>query len=113
MAVPKKNFNQTEKRVESLNELTFYTVDYEYELTDMENLTTEQIEVVEREVTGTKQFSALTKESANNKINEWLESLVIQEILKEYEVVNITSQSFYDKLVDKKLIDLIELGNIK
>lgn len=113
MAVPKKNFNQMEQRVESLNDLTFYTVDYEYELTDMESLTAEQIEVVHREVTGTKEFSALTDESANDKINEWLESLVVQEILKEYGVVNITSQSFYDKLVDKKLSDILELGNIK
>ena len=112
MAVP-KNFNQTEKRVESLNDLTFYTVDYEYELTEMEGLTTQQVEVVHREVTGTKEFSALTDESANDKINEWLESLVVQEILKEYEVGNIESQSFYDKLVDSKLSDILELKNIK
>jgi tRNA U38,U39,U40 pseudouridine synthase TruA len=113
MAVPKKNFNQMEKRVESLNDLTFYTVNYEYELTDMESLTTEQIEVVHREITGTKEFSALTDKSADEKINEWLESLVVQEILKEYEVVDITSQTFYDKLVDSKLSDILELGNIK
>ncbi len=112
MAVP-KNFNQTEKRVESLNDLTFYTVTYEYELTDMKGLTTEQIEVVHREITGTKEFSALTDESADDKINEWLESLVVQEILKEYGVVDITSRSFYDKLVDKKLGDILELKNIK
>ena len=112
MAVPKKNFNQMEKRVESLNELTYYTVTYEYELTDMESLTTEQIEVVNREITGTKEFSALTDESADEKINEWLESLVVQEILNEYEVVNITSQSFYDKLVDKKLSDILEFKNV-
>ena len=47
------------------------------------------------------------------EINEWLESLVVQGILKEYGVVNITSQTFYDKLVDKKLSDILELGNIK
>lgn len=113
MAVPKKNFNQMEKRVESLNDLTFYTVNYEYELSDMESLTTEQIEVVHREITGTKEFSALTDESADDKINEWLESLVVQEILNEYEVIDIESQSFYDKLVDKKLGDILELKNIK
>ena len=111
MAVP-KNFNQTEKRVESLNDLTYYTVIYEYELTDMDSLTTEQIEVVHREVTGMKEFSALTDESADEKINEWLESLVVQEILNEYGVVSIESQSFYDKLVDKKLGDILELKNI-
>ena len=111
MAVP-KNFNQTEKRVESLNDLTYYTVIYEYELTDMDSLTTEQIEVVHREVTGIKEFSALTDESADEKINEWLESLVVQEILNEYGVVSIESQSFYDKLVDKKLGDILELKNI-
>jgi hypothetical protein len=111
MAVP-KNFKQTEKRVESLNELTFYTVNYEYELTEMVGLTTEQVDVVHREITGTKEFSALTDESADEKINEWLESLVIQEILKEYEVIDISSQSFYDKLVDKKLGDILELKNI-
>jgi len=68
MAVP-KNYNQTEKRVEALNELTFYTVTYEYELTNMENLTTEQTEVVIREVTGTKEFSALDDDSATSKID--------------------------------------------
>jgi hypothetical protein len=112
MAVP-KNYNQTEKRVESLNELTFYTVTYEYELTEMENLTNEQIEVVHREVTGTKEFSALDDDSATDKIDEWLESLVVQEVLKEYEVVDVASRSFYDKIVDNKLMDIIELGKIK
>jgi hypothetical protein len=112
MAVP-KNYNQTEKRVESLNELTFYTVTYEYELTDMNGLTTEQIEVVHREVTGTKEFSALNDDSATDKIDEWLESLVVQEVLKEYEVVDVASRSFYDKIVDNKLMDIIEIGKIK
>jgi len=112
MAVP-KNYNQTEKRVESLNELTFYTVTYEYELADMENLTTEQVEVVMREVTGIKEFSALDDDSATDKIDEWLESLVVQEILKEYEVVDVESKSFYDKIVDTKLMDIIELGKLK
>ena len=70
MAIP-KNYNQFEKRVDSLNELTFYTVDYEYELTDMGEFTPEQIEVVHREVTGNKEFSALNDESAESKIIEW------------------------------------------
>jgi hypothetical protein len=111
MAVP-KNYNQTDRRVESLNDLTFYTVNYEYELTNMDNFTVEQIDVVLREVNGVKEFSALDDETAESKINEWLDSLKIQEILKEYDVVDITSQSFYDKLVDKKLSDILELGNI-
>jgi hypothetical protein len=113
MAVPKKNFNQMEKRVESLNDLTFYKVKYEYELSDLSQFTAEQVEVVHREITGTKEFSALNDELADSKINEFLESLVIQGVLDEYEVIEITSQSFYDKLVDKKLGDILELKNIK
>jgi hypothetical protein len=112
MAVP-KNYNQTEKRVEALNDLTYYTVNYEYELTNMDNFTAEQIEVVHREVTGVKEFSALDDKVAEGKINEWLDSLVVQEILKEYDVIDITSKSFYDKLVDKKLGDILELSKIK
>jgi hypothetical protein len=112
MAVPKKNFNQMEKRVESLNDLTYYTVNYEYELSEMKELTAEQTEVVRREITGVKEFSALNDELAHSKINEWLESLVVQEILNEYEVIDIKSQTFYDKLVDKKLGDILELNNI-
>lgn len=112
MAVPRKNFNQMEKRVESLNDLTYYKVKYEYELTDMSELTSEQIEVVHREITGVKEFSALDDRLAHSKINEWLESLVVQNILIEYEIVEIESQTFYDKLVDKKLGDILELNNI-
>jgi hypothetical protein len=112
MALP-KNYDQTDKRVEALNDLTFYTVDYEYELTDMKDFTAEQVEVVHREITGKKEFSALNDELANDKINEWLESLVVQEILKEYDIVEINSTSFYDKLIDKKLGDILELKNIK
>lgn len=111
MAVP-KNFNQMEKRVESLNDLTYYTVKYEYEFSEMSDLTPEQIEIVHREITGVKEFTALDDELAHSKINEWLESLVIQNILNEYEIIEIESQTFYDKLVDKKLGDLIELNNI-
>ncbi len=101
-----------EKRVESLNDLTYYTVKYEYEFSDMEELTPEQIEVVHREITGVKEFSALDDNLAKSKINEWLESLVVQDILNEYEVIEVESQTFYDKLVDKKLGDILELNNI-
>jgi hypothetical protein len=111
MAVP-KNFNQMEKRVKSLNDLTYYTVKYEYEFSEMSDLTPEQMDVVYREITGIKEFSALDDELAHSKINEWLESLVVQNILSEYEIIDIESQTFYDKLIDKKLGDLIELNSI-
>lgn len=112
MAIPKKNFNQMEKRVESLNDLTFYTVKYEYEFSEMGELSPEQIEIVHREITGVKEFSALNDELAHSKINEWLESLVVQDILSEYEIIDIESHTFYDKLVEKKLGDILELSNI-
>jgi hypothetical protein len=112
MAVP-KNYNQMEKRVESLNDLMFYTVTYDYELTDMEEFSIEQIEVVHREVTGTKEFSALNDKLAEDKINEWLDSLVIQGILKEFEIIDIQSKTFHDKMVDKKLDLLIGIKDFK
>tara|TARA_R110002012_G_C11439670_1_gene590444 strand:+ start:243 stop:572 length:330 start_codon:yes stop_codon:yes gene_type:complete len=109
MAVPKKNFNQIEDRVKSLNDLTYYKVHYEYELSLLESLTDEQIDVVHKEVNGVKEFVAINDDVANSKIEEWLESLVLQEIITEYEVTKIEPISFYDKLMDKKLGDFLEL----
>ena len=108
MGLP-KNYNQTEQRVEALNDLNFYTVKYEYELTDMNDFTEEQIDVIYKEVNGTKEFSALNNIAADNKINEWLQSLVTQKILKEHSVTETHSVSFHDKLVETRLLNILEL----
>ncbi len=107
MALP-KNFNQNNKRVESLNNLSYYTVDYDYVLTDLEGFNQDQIDVINYEINGVKKFTALNDDVADRKINEWFESLVRQNIVKSYSINNKDTTTFYDKLVESKLMDMLE-----
>ena len=115
MALPKK-FNQIDKRVESLNDLNFYKISYEYEFTDTykkalkEGYETSNMDLdkLRQEINGTKEFSALDDGKANEKINEWLQQFVNDGVLSDFEVTDIKSQSFKDKLDDKKLSPLFE-----
>ena len=107
MALP-KNFNQNGKRVESLNNLTYYSVNYDYTLTDLKGFNQEQIDVINYEINGVKKFTALDDESADLKINEWFESLVRQNIVESYTINKKETKSFHDKLVESKLLDMLE-----
>lgn len=104
MAVP-KHFNQTkniQNRIKSLNDLVFYTVNYEFTLTgeEIENFNTQE------EITGIKEFSALKEEQAEAKIENWFMVLIEKNILKEYKINSIETKSFYETLKDKNLIDI-------
>lgn len=104
MAVP-KHFNQTkniQNRIKSLNDLVFYTVNYEFTLTgeEIENFN------IQEEITGIKEFSALNEEQAEAKIENWFMVLIEKNILKEYKINSIETKSFYETLKDKNLIDI-------
>ena len=106
MAVP-KHFNQTkniQNRIKSLNDLVFYTVNYEFTLTgeEIENFNTQE------EITGIKEFSALNEEQAEAKIENWFMVLIEKNILKEYKINSIETKSFYETLKDKNLIDITQ-----
>ena len=106
MAVP-KHFNQTkniQNRIKSLNDLVFYTVNYEFTLTgeEIENFNTQE------EITGIKEFSALNEEQAEAKIENWFMVLMEKNILKEYKINSIETKSFYETLKDKNLIDITQ-----
>lgn len=106
MAVP-KHFNQTkniQNRIKSLNDLIFYTVNYEFTLTgeEIENFNTQE------EITGIKEFSALNEEQAEAKIENWFMVLIEKNILKEYKINSIETKSFYETLKDKNLIDITQ-----
>ena len=106
MALP-KHFNQTkniQNRIKSLNDLVFYTVNYEFTLTgeEIENFNTQE------EITGIKEFSALNEEQAEAKIENWFMVLIEKNILKEYKINSIETKSFYETLKDKNLIDITQ-----
>ena len=90
MAQP-KNYNQTVNfkiKVESLNDLVYYSVRYDYVLTG------KQVEDydVEMEVTGFKEITALDEEQAKAKIQNWFSVLVKNEIIAHcvyFKLLNI------------------------
>lgn len=113
MSVPKK-FNETvnlRNRVESLNDLTFYTVRYDFKLAEnyQENLIKEFD--VDAEVTGVKEVSALSEEQAMAKIENWFTVLTDRKILESFNINTIESKSFLETLEDKKLLDIIAIKN--
>lgn len=109
MALP-KNYNQTvnfKNKVESLNDLVYYSVRYDYVLTG------KQVEDydVEMEVTGFKEITALDEEQAKAKIQNWFSVLVKNEILESYEIKTTEFKDLYRTLEDKKLLDLLNFKN--
>lgn len=108
MSLPKK-FNETinfKNKINSLNELIFYTVEYDYVLT--ENCQDNIVEgfVIDKEITGVKEFHALDEEQAGDKIKNWFIVLKDKEILKSFEVISIKSKSFYEIVKEKKLLNI-------
>jgi hypothetical protein len=109
MALPKK-FNETinfKNRVDSLNDLTFYSVKYDYTLTDKK---VEDFDV-DSEVTGFKEISALNEEQAKAKVENWFNVLVKNGLLESYEIKSVEIKSFYETLKDKKILDILEFKN--
>lgn len=109
MSVPKK-YNETvnlKKRFNSLNELVFYTVKYDYTLTDDYKDHLHEEFDVDGEITGVKEFYALDEEQVMAKIENWFTVLTDKKILKESKVNTIESKTFKETLKDKKLLDIL------
>lgn len=106
MALP-KNFNQLEKRVESLNDLTFYKASYEFEFTEefKESLKEgdETSQKISEQINGLHEFSALDDEKAETKLRGYLKSLVENKIITDFDVVDLESMTFGEKIVEKNL----------
>ena len=109
MSLPKK-FNETSnftKRVESLNDLIFYTVEYDYVLTGKE---VDEFDT-EKEVTGIKEFNALNEEQAKAKIENWFAVLTTNGILESYDIKSTKIRNLYETLDDKKILNILDFKN--
>jgi hypothetical protein len=109
MALP-KNFNQTinfNNRVESLNDLIFYTVEYDYILTGKK---VDDFDIG-TEITGIKEVNALDEEQAKAKIENWFNVLIKNEILDSYNIKSTKFKNLHQTLKDKKILDILEIKN--
>ena len=109
MSLPKK-FNQTvnfKKRFNSLNELVFFTVKYDYTLNENYKEKLHEEFDVDGEITGVKEFYALDEEQAISKIDNWFMVLMDKKIIKDYEITSVDTKTFKETLKDKKLLDIL------
>jgi len=109
MALP-KNFNQTvnfKNKVESLNDLIYYSVTYDYVLTGKK---VDGFDV-DTEVNGFKEMTALDEEQAKDKIENWFNVLVKNQVLESYKIKSTETKNFYETLKDKRLLDLLNFKN--
>ena len=109
MSVPKK-YNETvnlKKRFDSLNELLFFTINYEYTLIeDYKNNLHEEFDV-DGEITGIKEFYALDEEQAKAKITNWFTVLKDKKIIDTFDLTSIQTKTFKETLKDRKLLDIL------
>ena len=126
MSLP-KNFQQTvnlNKRVEALNDLTFYIYSFEANLTNKiinevydNNRSFEDLEEFLGEVSfvGNKiakcknRVSALDKEKADKKLDDWLNKAIESEIITGYKITGVDERTFNEELEDKKLMDILNI----
>lgn len=124
MGLP-KNFQQTvnlNKRVEALNDLTFYVYNFEVKLTNKivnevydNNRSFEELEEFLGEVSfvGNKiakcrnRVAAIDKNKADKKFSDWLNKAIESEIINSYEIVEVEERTFNEELEDKKLMDIL------
>lgn len=108
MSLPKKNYNQIKKRVESLNNLKFYEAKYDYTINENENVSDEQLEELKMEINGVKYFSSLDDDLAKTKINAWLDTLINKGLISNYKLLSLESRSFKEKLSDMNMDKLLD-----
>jgi len=127
MGLP-KNFQQTvnlNKRVEALNDLTLYVFTYDLKFT---NKLTEEIYTDEnlynsiedflgevkfignKRGIGKTRISALDREQADKKLNEWLTKAVENEFITEYEVKEVFEKTFNEELEELGLNNILNYG---
>lgn len=124
MSLP-KHYQQTvnlNKRIEALNDLTFYFFKYEVELTnkivnefvdnsrnfdDLEKFLGQINFMGNKKAICKNRVSAVTEDLAFKKIEEWLGKATESEIIKEYKILEVTKKTFVEELEDKKLSDIL------
>ena len=124
MSLP-KNFNKTvntKKRFEALNDLNYYKVKFNVELTEGFEKKIRESEISGHvvdpglDVIATidkynkvcfKKITALSDDEANRKMTEWLDSLKEESVLNGYTIDEIESNTFYEELDEKNLLPLV------
>jgi flagellar biosynthesis chaperone FliJ len=124
MGLP-KNFQQTvnlSRRVEALNDLTFYSYNYKVKLTskimneiydtnksfeDLEQYLGEINFLGDRLADCKNRISALDREKADEKLREWLNKSINTNIIESYEVLEVKEKTFNEEITEKGLIDII------
>jgi hypothetical protein len=114
MSLP-KNFNKTKNlinRFNSFNQLTFYIITYDFELSDNYEENANKLKLnVKSDLNGVKEIPAIDLENSVKKITTWFESLVSSDIIKNYEIKSITPRTFQQVLKDKNLYDIVKRLN--
>lgn len=124
MGLP-KNFQQTvnlNKRVEALNNLKFYSYTYKVKLTSKvvnevydNNKSFDDLEKYLGEISflGNKlancknKISALNREKADQKLQEWLNKSIETQIIENYEILEVEEKTFKEEITEKGLLDII------
>jgi hypothetical protein len=124
MGLP-KNFNETvnfNKRLESLNDLTFYHFTYDLHFTEkfIEEIYTneESYNNIEnflgavkfngsRTAEGENRVSALTLSEAENKLSKWLGKAIESEMISGFKIKNVKENSFDEELNDLGLQNIV------
>jgi hypothetical protein len=124
MGLP-KNFHKTtnlNKRVEALNNLTFYNFDYSVKLTnntyndikdnnksydELNQILGEITDVNNKTIQCSNRISSLDLDKAEEKINEWLTRYIDMGIIEEYRINEVTIRTFKEELEHKSLNNLL------
>jgi hypothetical protein len=125
MGVP-KNFQKTvnlTKRVDALNDLTFYLYEYNVTLTpkivnevydnnksfdDLEQFLGEMTFIGNKVVKCKNRISALNKEKAEPKLKEWLNKSIETGIIEDYSIEKVEEKTFNEELEEKGLTDILK-----
>jgi hypothetical protein len=126
MSLP-KNFQQTvnlTKRVEALNDLTFYLFDYEVKLTKetIKEIYSNDFDEFEKlSILGEVKFlgnkkaecksrvSALDKEKSEEKFKEIITKAIDFGLIESFKIKSVTEKTFADEIDDKNLTELLNL----
>lgn len=124
MGLP-KNFQQTvnlNKRVEALNNLKFYSYTYKVKLTSKvvnevydNNKSFDDLEKYLGEISflGNKlancknKISALDREKADQKLQEWLNKSIETQVIENYEILEVEEKTFKEEITENGLLDII------
>jgi hypothetical protein len=124
MGVPKgfQDVNR-KKRIEALNDINFYRFVYEITYTEEYQKLLQESELNGKVIISDidvimssdkfnkrcfKRVNALTEDDANRKMTEWLESIKEESIIRDYKILEVEANSFYDEVKNKHLLPLID-----